>query len=154
MAKNVIYFAHKITMLEKRPVPFRHISSILSLSLSGLSIPITPTISRKPSVLTGTRFSSFYRRTDVPTDTFFAAARCRKSGRNRFCIALPCCTNVGNLSCPFRLPRFWSELTTTLRGGHCFPFLGALQAASGRVGVILFNYSEVQSQCAYKLIVN
>ena len=154
MAKNVIYFAHKITMLEKRPVPFRHISSILSLSLSGLSIPITPTISRKPSVLTGTRFSSFYRRTDVPADTFFAAARCRKSGRNRFCIALPCCTNVGNLSCPFRLPRFWSELTTTLRGGHCSPVFGGF-AGSFRSGRrILFNYSEVQSQCAYKLIVN
>ena len=59
MAKNIIYFDHKITMLEKRLTPFRHISSILSLSLSGLSIPITPTISRKPSVLTGTRFSSF-----------------------------------------------------------------------------------------------
>lgn len=121
ISKNVIYFDHKITKLEKRLTPFRHISSILSLSLSGLSTPITPTISRKPSVLTGTRFSSFYRRTDAPADTFFAAARCRKSGRNRFCIALPCCTNVGNLSCPFRLPRFWSELTSTRRGGYCPP---------------------------------
>ena len=59
MGKNILYFDHKITMLEKRLAPFRHISSILSLSLSGLSTPITPTISRKPSVLTGTRFSSF-----------------------------------------------------------------------------------------------
>lgn len=84
MAKNVIYFAHKITMLEKRPVPFRHISSILSLSLSGLSIPITPTISRKPSVLTGTRFSSFYRRTDVPADTFFCGSPVSKKRKKPF----------------------------------------------------------------------
>lgn len=59
ISKNVIYFDHKITKLEKRLTPFRHISSILSLSLPGLSIPVTPTISRKPSVFTGTRFSPF-----------------------------------------------------------------------------------------------
>lgn len=57
--QKVIYFDHKITKLEKRLTPFRHISSILSLSLPGLSIPVTPTISRKPSVFTGTRFSPF-----------------------------------------------------------------------------------------------
>ena len=83
ISKNVIYFDHKITKLEKRLTPFRHISSILSLSLSGLSIPITPTISRKPSVLTDTRFSSFYRRTDAPADTFIAVSRYRNIGGNR-----------------------------------------------------------------------
>ena len=83
MRKSIVYFDHKITMLEKRVTPFRHISSILSLSLPGLSTPITQqSPENRVSANNGARFSFFQRRFGAPTNTYVSGSPtggCRKN---------------------------------------------------------------------------